>query len=207
MKIVLIEDDKLLSEQLEALINGTNEMEVVGSYRTAEDAIEQINEASADVYIVDIGLPGISGLDFITRTSEKLNGAQILVHTVYEDRQNVFAALKAGAVGYITKGMDNEEIIRGLEVIRNGGSPMSPGIARSLIEEFQGMAVDTDLILTAREKEILSFIERGYSYMETADELHISHHTVHSHLKKTYEKLQAKNRLEALKKARQMGVI
>ena len=207
MKIVLIEDDKLLSEQLEALINGTNEMEVVGSYRTAEDAIEQINEASADVYIVDIGLPGISGLDFITRTSEKLNGAQILVHTIYEDRQNVFAALKAGAVGYITKGMDNEEIIRGLEVIRNGGSPMSPGIARSLIEEFQGMAVDTDLILTAREKEILSFIERGYSYMETADELHISHHTVHSHLKKTYEKLQAKNRLEALKKARQMGVI
>jgi len=207
VKIVLIEDDKLLSEQLEALINGTNEMEVVGSYRTAEDAIEQINEASADVYIVDIGLPGISGLDFITRTSEKLNGAQILVHTVYEDRQNVFAALKAGAVGYITKGMDNEEIIRGLDVIRNGGSPMSPGIARSLIEEFQGMAVDTDLILTAREKEILSFIERGYSYMETADELHISHHTVHSHLKKTYEKLQAKNRLEALKKARQMGVI
>ena len=207
VKIAIVEDDKLFAGTLEKVINGVPGLQVVAVYSNGEDALKNYAKEKTEILVVDLGLPGISGLDLIKELEAQPDTPEILVLTVYEDKQNVFAALKAGAMGYLTKGDGADEIIRGLEMIREGGSPMSPSIARAVIEEFQGLPDQPELILTHREKEILSYIEQGYSYMETADKLCISHHTVHSHLKRTYEKLQAKNRLQALNKARKLGVL
>ena len=197
----------MFAGMLQKVIDAVDDMQVVGVFPNGEKALLEYARTGAEVVVVDIGLPGMSGLELIQKIVEKPVSPHILVLTVYEDRENVFAALKAGALGYLTKGSSSEEIVRGLEIIREGGSPMSPSIARAVVEEFQNIPDGPELLLTHREKEILAYIEQGYSYMETAEALCISHHTVHSHLKKTYEKLQSKNRMEALNKARKLGVI
>lgn len=209
MRIAIIEDDLMLCESLKIIINNEKEMEVVGTYQTAEAALEGLEITVADMVIVDLGLPGMSGLEFIRKAEEKGVSFEMLVHTVYEDKKNVFSAIKAGALGYIVKGGQSGEIIDGLRSLGKGGAPMSPSIARAVIHDFQDSKIDKSgyYLLTAREKEVLKLLEHGLSYKECAESLYISPHTIHAHIKNIYEKLQAKNRQQALLKAREIGIL
>jgi len=207
MRLVIVEDDPLLLENLTLLLSGEGSITVSGAYRSAEDALKMLDNARPEVMLADIGLPGMSGVDLIKKAKEKMPGLEIMTHTVYEDRENVFAAIKAGASGYILKGSTPREIIESIHSLYNGGAPMSPKIARKIIHEFQDEASNDQFLLTPREIGIAKRIEEGLTYKEIGEKLNISTHTVHTHIKKIYEKLQAKDRNDAIIKARKKGII
>ena len=207
MRLVIVEDDPLLLENLTLLLSGEGNITVTGAYRSAEEALKLLEKARPDVMLTDIGLPGMSGVDLIDKAKEEMPWLEIMAHTVYEDRENVFAAIKAGASGYILKGSSPRQIIESIHSLYDGGAPMSPKIARKIIHEFQDEASNDQFLLTPREIEIAKLIEEGLTYKEIGEKLSISTHTVHTHIKKIYEKLQAKDRNDAIIKARKKGII
>ncbi|MGE5172196.1 MAG: response regulator [Betaproteobacteria bacterium] len=207
MRLVIIEDDPLLLENLTLLLSGEEGITVSGSYRSAEDAMKSLRSAAPEVMLTDLGLPGMSGLELIKKAKEELPSLEIMAHTVFEDRERVFSAIKAGASGYILKGSSPREIIESIHALYKGGAPMSPKIARKVIHEFQDGATSEQFLLTQREKEIVRLVEDGLTYKEIGEKLNISTHTVHTHIKNIYEKLQAKDRNDAIIKARKKGII
>jgi len=207
MRIVIVEDDPLLLENLTLLLRGEEGITVAGAFRSAEDAIKGLNSAAPEVMLTDIGLPGMSGVELIKKAKEELPELEIIAHTVFEDRDRVFSAIKAGASGYMLKGSSPRELIESIHVLHKGGAPMSPKIARKIIHEFQDDAISKKFLLTQREKEIVKLIEEGLTYKQIGERLCISIHTVHSHIKNTYEKLQVKDRNDAVLKARKKGII
>jgi two-component system NarL family response regulator len=172
MRIAIVEDNTLLRENLVFLLNGEKNFEVCCDYGTAEEALQDLANFHPDILLVDIGLPGMSGIDLIKKVKAKHLDMEIMVHTIFE-----------------------------------GGAPMSPKIARAVIGEFQDVESVEQYLLTPREKEILMELEKGFTYKELAEKLSISHHTIHSHIKKIYEKLHAKSRRDALTTARKKGII
>ena len=207
MKLAIVEDDPLLLESLKMLLGGETGISVSGAFRSAEDALPSLRDLKPEVMLVDLGLPGMSGVDLIRKIKEDLPESEIMAHTVFEDRENVFSAIKAGASGYILKGSSPREIIEAIHEVHKGGAPMSPKIARKVLQEFQDESVGDRYILSGREKDIVKCIEEGMTYKEISLTLGISSHTVHTHIKRIYEKLQAKNRAEVLLKARKGGFI
>jgi two-component system NarL family response regulator len=207
VKVVIVEDDALLRENLKLLLSGEPGITVAGALGSAEEALQALKKAAPDVMLVDLGLPGMSGVELIKKVKDKFPGIDIMTHTIFEDRESVFSAIKAGASGYILKGSTPRELIEALNNLHEGGAPMSPKIARKVIQEFQDGTVSEQYLLSKREQEIVREIEKGLSYKEIADRFSISPHTVHTHIKKIYEKLQAKDRQEALLKARKKGII
>ncbi len=207
MKFVIVEDNTMLRKNLAILLNGEAGLELCGDYGTAEEAIPAIIKIKPDMILVDIGLPGLSGIDLINAVKNECPDIEVLVHTVYDARDKVFKAIKAGASGYILKGASPRELIEAIESLSKGGAPMSPKIARSVINEFQQNTIKEQYLLSAREKEILREIETGLTYKELAAKLNISPHTIHTHIKNIYEKLHAKSRKEALITARRKGLI
>jgi two-component system NarL family response regulator len=208
MKICIVEDNKPLLENLRILLEGEPGFSVTGVYSSAEEALKKAQWDDADILLADIDLPGISGVDMIRRIRSEHEKLQILVYTISEDRNTVFSAIKAGAMGYLLKGCPPRDLVESLRCLYQGGAPMSPKIARKVIGEMQspGSKPEGEL-LSQREKNILSGIAVGRSYKEIGQTLSISPHTVHTHIKNIYEKLQAASRSEALKKARDLGVI
>jgi len=207
MRLVIIEDDPLLLENLTLLLSGEEGITVSGSYRSAEDAMKLLKSAAPEVMLTDLGLPGMSGVELIKKAKEEMPSLEIMAHTVFEDRERVFSAIKAGASGYILKGSSPREIIESIHALYKGGAPMSPKIARKVIHEFQDEVVGEQFLLTQREKEIVKLVEDGLTYKEIGEKLSISTHTVHTHIKNIYEKLQAKDRNDAIIKARKKGII
>ncbi len=207
MRLVIIEDDPLLLENLTLLLSGEEGITVAGSYRSAEDALKALKNTAPEVMLTDLGLPGMSGVDLIKKAKEEMPSLEIMAHTVFEDRERVFSAIKAGASGYILKGSSPREIIESIHALYKGGAPMSPKIARKVIHEFQDEVVGEQFLLTQREKEIVKLVEDGLTYKEIGEKLSISTHTVHTHIKNIYEKLQAKDRNDAIIKARKKGII
>jgi len=207
MKVVIIEDDKRLLETYELLISGEPDIEVVGSYTSGEKALKELDHKKPDVMLVDIDLPGMSGIELTAEVRSLFPDIEIIVHTVFEDRDTVFQALKVGAGGYIHKGASPRELIGAIYGLHEGGAPMSPKIARMIIQEFQEKKHLDIYLLTPREKTILKHMESGQSYKQIAKKLQISIHTVHSHIKNIYEKLHAKTRKELFFKARRTGVL
>ncbi len=207
MRLVIVEDDPILLESLKLILGGEAGITVAGAYGNAEDALRGLKKASPEVVLADLGLPGMSGIELIKQAKENMPELEIMAHTVFEDRENVFSALKAGASGYILKGSSPREIVEAIHEIHKGGAPMSPKIARKVIHEFQDEEAGEQYILSQREKDIVKCIEQGLTYKEISLKLKISAHTVHTHIKNIYEKLQAKDRVEALVKARKTGII
>lgn len=207
MKIAIVEDDQRLLNTYDTLFSGEPEVEVIDTSTSGEEALEKLEYSQPNVMLVDIGLPGMSGIELTSHVKGQFPEVEIIVHTVFGDRESVFSAIKAGATGYIQKGATPRELVNAIQVLYSGGAPMSPQIARMVIGEFQNAHNDDAFILTPREKEIVKMMESGLTYKEIGAKLFISPNTVHSHIKKIYEKLHAKNRRDLFTKARKKGVI
>jgi two-component system NarL family response regulator len=207
MKFIIIEDNTMLRKNLALLLNGEAGLELCGDFGTAEEAIPAIKEIQPDMMLVDLGLPGMSGIDLIHAVKEEYPDIEVLVHTVFDARDKVFDAIKAGAAGYILKGASPRELIEAIDNLCKGGAPMSPKIARAVINEFHEKSIEEQYLLSPREKEILLELEKGLTYKDLGKKLYISPHTIHTHIKHIYEKLHAKSRKEALVTARRKGII
>src|ERR1700690_2023468 len=207
MRIAIVEDNQILLENLKLLLMGESNIEVIGTGSSAEEALKSLDFSNADVLLVDLGLPGMSGSGLIEEVKAKYPELEIMAHTVFENRESVFSAIKAGASAYILKGSRPVELIDALNKLHEGGAPMSPKIARMVIQELQDKGSDDQYLLSQREKEVLKEIEKGMSYKEVANKLNISPQTIHTHIKKIYDKLHAHDRQDALLKARKKGII
>ena len=207
MRVVIVEDNRLLLENLRILLGGEPGIEVTGAFESAEESLAELRHCSPEVLLADLELPGLPGVELIRRAKRAFPELDIMVFTVFEDRDTVFAALKAGASGYILKGSSPRELVEALHTLQQGGAPMSPRIARKVIQQFQEGGNSEDQILSHREKEIVKGIAQGMSYKELAERLCISPHTVHTHIKHIYDKLQVSDRAGAICKARKKGLI
>ena len=207
MHLALVEDNGVTRETLNLLLSGEASIDSVATYGSAEEFLRGMEVSSPEILLVDLDLPGMNGTELIQRVKQLEPALEIMVYTIFEDRETVFAAIKAGASGYILKGSSPRELIESLQSLHQGGAPMSPKIARKIIHEFQQLPEELDNPLSPRESAIVRCIEQGLSYKEIADRFCISPHTVHTHIKNIYEKLQAKGRRDALNRARRIGII
>lgn len=204
IRIVIVEDLEEVAEGLSEFISLEKELQLVASYRTAEAAALEIPLLKPDIAIMDINLPGMSGIECIKQVKKSCPSTQFMMFTVYENNEQVFEALKAGASGYLLKKTSPTEIIAAIKEMYQGGSPMSSTIARKLVSLFQHEHQQHDketAVLTAREKEVLEQLAKGMLYKEIGDQLGISFNTVRQHISKIYEKLHVQNRTEAINKA------
>lgn len=207
MRLAIVEDNPLTLEALRHILLRDPDISVVDGYGSAEEALKNLASSPPDILLVDLGLPGMQGIELIERIKELYPAIEMMVHTIFDDSPTVFAAIKAGASGFILKDATAEELIESLRNLKQGGAPLSPRIARKVIHEFQSSSAVHDNLLSPREDKIIRYIEQGLSYNQVAERLGISYHTVHSHIKKAYEKLQACGRREALEHARAMGIL
>ncbi|HMR04522.1 MAG TPA: response regulator transcription factor [Polyangiaceae bacterium] len=208
LKLVIVEDDAVTRDAVTMLLSGEPELQIVAAHANGRSLIDAFDDADFDVALVDLGLPDIDGIDLIAAIKARRPTSEVMAYTVSESRDRVFAALAAGATGYVLKGCRPAELIEAIFTLAQGGAPMSPTIARSVVRAFQGsQSISEDYLLTSRERDVLSLLEQGMSYKEVAAALSVSPHTVHSHIKKIYEKLHASGRDEALRVARLKGLI
>jgi two-component system, NarL family, response regulator LiaR len=184
------------------LINSTDGFELTGEYTNGEEAMS-ILKNPPDIVIIDIMLPGINGVELISRIKNQNDSIQFLVCSGYDDNETVFAALESGAVGFILKDYTSDQIIEAIRDLYKGGSPMSPFIARKVISSFQKKKIDGDGTLTERERQIIHQASLGKQYKEIAKALDIGHETVKKHMKNIYQKLHVQNKIEAINKYRQ----
>jgi two-component system NarL family response regulator len=207
MRLALVEDNSITRETLKMLLGGEKSVTSVETFENAERALESFASQAPEVLLVDLDLPGMHGTELIRQVKAAYPHVEIMVYTIFEDRDTVFAAIKAGASGYLLKGSSPRELVESLQNLHQGGAPMSPRIARKIIQEFQSPHAEEENPLTAKEANIVRHVEQGLTYKEIGERLSISPHTVHTHIKNIYEKLQAKGRRDALKRARQIGII
>jgi DNA-binding NarL/FixJ family response regulator len=202
IRLSIIEDDEETRQILTGIIAGAPELELVSAYPLCAPAIEGIPADKPDVVLVDINLPGMSGVEAVRRLKPELPGTQFLMLTVYEDPDHIFAALAAGATGYLLRSPRRVELLEAIMQIAAGGSPMSSGIARKVVQSFTPPATPgSDLeTLSPREQSVLDLLSKGYLYKEIADALGVSVPTVNTHIRRIYEKLQVHSRTQAVRK-------
>jgi DNA-binding NarL/FixJ family response regulator len=202
IKISIVEDQHDMRHTLVEWLAHAAGLRCVGAHATAEQALQQIPGENPDVVLMDINLTGMSGIECVARLKHKLPKVQVLMLTTYEDGDTIFDSLRAGANGYLLKNMPQEELVRAVEQVHSGGSPMSLQIARKVINHFhRDNSTASELEqLTARELEILRLLARGYMYKEIADQLAISMSTVRTHVSAIYEKLHVQSRTAAAMK-------
>jgi DNA-binding NarL/FixJ family response regulator len=205
IRVTIFEDYKDMRESLSQLIEETDGLLLCGAYPNAMDALNVISKQKPDVILMDLQMPGISGIEAIRIIKNHYPQIQILVQSMYDDNERVFAALCMGASGYILKSTSIDKISQAIIDVYNGGSPMSPAIARKMLTTFQeNQAISTNqqyCELSNRERVILNLLAKGLSYKMIANACDISYGTVNSHLKKIYEKLHVHSATEAVQKA------
>lgn len=198
--IVVIEDLSEVREGLREMLSHSGRFEGVSAYGSAEQMFGNGALDKAGLFILDIGLPGMNGLECLLRLKALRPGVRVLMFTVMEHDDKVFAALKAGADGYLLKRESPEKIMEAITDALNGGAPMSSEIARRVLLSFREtpLTPNHQSLLSEREKEVLSLLSKGHLYKEIADQLDISLNTVKQHIHHIYEKLQVQNRTEAV---------
>lgn len=202
IKVSIIEDQKEIREMLSVIVKGHPDFELVSSFENGEDAVSALQGAEVDVVLVDIHLPGMSGIECVELLKKKKANTQFIMCTSLENSETVFAALKAGATGYLSKTTPPSKILESIVEVQQGGSPMSSSIARKVVSSFSGTTTEEDewSKLSLREKEILDRLAKGLRYKEIAEELFISTETVRTHIRNIYEKLQVNSRTMAINK-------
>lgn len=199
--VAIIEDELDIKSSLEILIKGTDTLNLVGSYSDGESAVLELPKVQADVVLTDIHLPGISGIECIKKLKEKCPKTNFLISSSFEDIDNIFSALKAGATGYLVKSTSPAKLIEGIVEVYQGGSPMNSHIARKVVSSFNISPTNAELEkLSTREVEILEMLSKGLRYKEIADRIFLSTDTVRTHIRNIYCKLQVNSRTDALNK-------
>ena len=198
--VALVEDDDEARRRIVASILSDPTLRLVGEYCNGAEALAGLATSAPDVFLIDLGLPDIPGLEVVKRIAAVHPACDVLVVTIFGDEESILGALEAGARGYILKGALEHDIAGDIRHLRNGGSPLSPVIARQVLKRLvpERAAPVSDGLLTPRETEILDAIARGFSYAETAGLLRISVQTVHTHLKNIYKKLAVHSKTEAV---------
>jgi DNA-binding NarL/FixJ family response regulator len=213
LRIAIFDDNKNIRESIKMLLDTVPDFEVVGSYSHVLDCVDDVKECRPDVVLMDIEMPGMTGIEAVKQIKKEFPQIQVLMQTVFEDDDRVFDSICSGASGYILKNFLNTKLIDSITELQYGGSPMSPSIARKVLNKMQQIpqfvrpeeAPNYDL--TPREKEVLSCIVEGLAYKMIADKLTISYETVRSHVKKIYEKLHVASLTEAVSKAMKERIV
>lgn len=207
--VLLVEDDEPTRERLSRVVSARSEFNVVGEVGDCTSARSLIDSLKPDVMLVDLGLPDGSGIDLIIEARDKSPTTEVMVITSFGDERHVVNAIEAGATGYLLKDGESAYIADSMLQMLAGGSPISASIARYLLKRFQPQAQSAEEVphLTAREREVLELVAKGFSYAEIADVLSMSTHTVTSHIKHIYRKLSVNSRGQAVFEAMQLGLI
>jgi len=198
--VSIVDDEKELRQSMEAFINGSPGFRCVSAYHSGEAALKQLPQDRPDVVLMDIHLTGMSGIECVQRLKAMVPEMQIMMLTVYEDTEQIFKALSAGASGYMLKRLTPVKLLAAIREVQEGGSPMSGPIARKVVASFQGSvrADDQETLLSAREQMVLDCLAKGLTYKQTADQLNIKIPTIRSYLRRIYEKLHVQSRTEAV---------
>jgi DNA-binding NarL/FixJ family response regulator len=206
INVSIVEDDAMLRATLERYLATQPGFRCVSTYPNAEAALAGIPNVNPDVVLMDINLPGLNGIDCVARLRQQMPALKIIMLTVFEESEQVFKALSAGAFGYLVKSSRPAKILEAIREVRAGGSPMSGNIARKVVQSFQAQAAaqaatraETDT-LSARELEVLQALSKGHPYKQIAADLGISLGTVRTYIQRTYEKLHVHSHAEAVMK-------
>lgn len=201
ISVGLIEDTENYSTAVASLLQLLEEVQMAGIWKDAESALIAVPEVLPDVILTDIQLPGMNGIECIRKLKIDCPSVQFMILTVFEEDEKIFEALNAGATGYLLKSASPEIIINSIKEIHNGGSPMSPGIARKIIRHFQPSLIrDGQQIFTAREKQVLDLMAEGKLVKEIAVSLGVTIHAIKKHIKNIYLKMHVQNKVEAVMK-------
>ncbi|MGH8633934.1 MAG: response regulator [Burkholderiales bacterium] len=219
VRVMIVEDDPGMLERIAAALVRDPRTRVVEKVRSGREAISRLLLVSPDVLLVDLGLPDVHGTEVIRFAARTLPECDIMVITIFGDERNVIASIESGATGYVLKDCSDTDLIARVLELRAGGSPMSPGIARIVLNQMRAGTVaapagdrrgagDTaSSALTARESEVLRLLSRGYTYSEAGDRLGISVHTITSHIKNCYRKLAVHSGTAAVARAAELGLL
>jgi len=202
IRVAIVEDDSSVRENLAALIDGTDGFSCVASCATAEEAWQKLPPLAPEVVLMDIHLPGRSGIACVEKLRRLSPQTQVIMLTIEEDSERVFESLKSGATGYLVKHATPAEILEAISEVQRGGAPMSGSVARKVVTAFRQPAPENagDLKLSEREEEVLRLLARGHRSKEIAEELGIGVGTVNTHIRHIYEKLHVRSRAEAVAK-------
>ncbi|WP_445713037.1 LuxR C-terminal-related transcriptional regulator [Flavobacterium sp.] len=199
-RIVVVEDDTTFRKLIVSEINKSDSYECIASFSKINDFVKELPNLFPDLFWLDISLPDGLSIDYIPKIKQLFPGSLCMICSMHDDDDKVFAALKAGADGYLLKNSTLEKMIEGIEELFQGGSPMSPFIARKVINSMKLEIPNSELLtqLTNREHEILSSLAQGFQYKEVADQLSVSLETIKKHVQNIYKKLHVQNRTEAI---------
>jgi DNA-binding NarL/FixJ family response regulator len=207
ISISIVEDNDKLRGTLAKVIGRAEGFRLASDYANAEDALADLPKIKPDAVLMDINLPGINGVECVRQLKSLLPQTQVMMLTVYEDTENIFNALAAGANGYMLKRTPTKDLIAAIREMQRGGSPMTTHIARLVVQSFQkpvtaaSAATNQELSeLSEREQQVLDLLVQGLIYKEIAEKLGISYETVHTYIRRIYEKLQVRTRTEAVAK-------
>jgi len=202
--VVIVEDNRGLQAQLLRVLDSAPDIKCLGAFVSGEEAMPFILQKRPDVVLMDIKLPGKSGIQSVAEIKKAAPEIQVIMVTVYEDSERIFRALKAGASGYLIKSSPPEQLIEAVRDAHNGGSPMSSPIARKVVEHFHllGPSVQETDNLSPREREVLDLLAMGFIYKEIGSQLNIGVETVRSHVKNICQKMHVRGRVEAVAKRR-----
>lgn len=202
VRVALVEDDPAVRSGLELLLGASPSCHCVGAFASGEDALAQLPALRPDVVLMDINLPGMSGIECIARLKALHPSLQIMMLTVFEDHDRIFQSLSAGASGYLLKQTPPAKLLEAITELQAGGAPMSTQIARRVVDAFRATPAQPDAaaVLSPREKEIIGHLAKGYLYKEIAGQLGLSVETIRTHIHNIYEKLHVRSRTEAVMK-------
>ena len=202
MKIAVFEDNKKFRESLEFVIVTSSDMELCGSFEDTTRLSQKIEALRPDVVLMDINIPGKNGIDAVKEIKENFPEIHVCMQTVFDDADKIFASLCNGASGYILKNTAPEKILQAIREVADGGSFFTPSVAKKVLNNFQQQPMQGEFVqLTEKEKEVLKLLVDGLSYKMIADELNVSFHTIHTHLRNIYQKLHVNSKGEAINKA------
>ena len=200
-RIAIYEDNNALRESLKMIIDFTPGYSCVGAYPNGNNLLEDISSTKPEVILMDIDMPGISGIQAVELLKKHYPEVMVVMQTIFDDNDNIFKAICAGADGYLLKNTPPARLISGIEEVLDGGAPMSASVARKVLESQRSNAGKNDSLLSEREKELLKLLVEGHSYKIVADKLFISVGTVQTHIKNIYSKLQVNSKAGAVAKA------
>ena len=210
IRVLLFEDNKNYREALEDAFAFSDEVCLTESFPDANKAVRQVQDFKPDVVLMDIELPGISGLDALAQINQLELGTKVMIQTQFEDDHRIFVALCRGAWGYALKQDSFEKMEEAIKQVHLGGGYFSPSVAGKVVKFFRNKALNNDpdyVALTEREHEVLTFLKQGLKYQEIADQIFLSYEGVHSHIKNIYKKLHVNSRTQAILKAMESKLI